>query len=181
MADFEPENLIKTLIRHQVEFVLIGGVAATIYNSAYVTVDANLCYARTPENLKKLAAALRELKAELRGAPRGLPFKLDDRTLKMGLNFTFNTKFGSLDILGEVAGVGTYDDMVGDAKAARAFNNEVKVLSLPKLIASKRAAGRPKDQLLLLELDLLLKTRACLDKANNEKHGGNTPQRNGSR
>ena len=66
MSGFDPGPLIQTLIRHQVEFIVIGGLAATTYNSAYVTLDADICYSRTPENMKKLAAALRELKAELR-------------------------------------------------------------------------------------------------------------------
>jgi predicted nucleotidyltransferase len=179
MPAFDPTEMIGTLTRHGVEFVFVGGVAASIYNSAYVTLDADICYARTPENLKKLAAALRELGAEVRGAPRGLPFLLDEKTLAMGLNFTFETKFGSLDILGEIAGVGTYQDMIGDAKIAEVFKNEVKVLSLPKLIASKKAVGRPKDEMLLLELELLLKARASLDQAESAKQGRAEPKRNG--
>lgn len=164
-----------------VKYVVIGGLAARAYSSAYLTEDADICYSRTPENMRRLAAALRQLKATLRGAPKGLPFKLDDRTLAMGMNFTFDTVFGPLDILGEVSGVGTYDDMVSDAISSNLASKNVMVLSLPKLIASKKAAGRPKDLVLLFELEKLSKIRAAVDKAASNSEAGGNPKRNSGR
>ncbi|MEO6577387.1 MAG: hypothetical protein ABIO99_00600, partial [Candidatus Limnocylindria bacterium] len=73
-ADFRPEEVIQLLGRHRVRCVLIGGLAATAHGSSVVTVDVDVCHATDPENLEALAGALREVHAELRGAPSGLPF-----------------------------------------------------------------------------------------------------------
>ena len=70
-SDFQ--NLAELLTRHGVEFVVIGGQAETLFGSPRVTFDIDLCYRRTAENLERLAAALREMKVTLRGAPPDLP------------------------------------------------------------------------------------------------------------
>ena len=171
VAGFDPGPIFDVLLRHQVEFIGIGGIAATTYCSSYVTLDADICYARTPENMRKLAAALRGLGATLRGAPPGLPFKLDEKTLAMGLNFTFETKYGPLNTLGEISGVGAYEDMLGDALDADVGGVKIRVMSLPKLIASKKAAGRPKDKMLLLELNLLLGAQGAVDRHREQRRG----------
>jgi len=76
-------------------------MAAVEQGSAYLTLDLDLCYSRKKENLEKLAKALAPFNPSLRGAPRGLPFQLDERTLRLGLNFTLTTVLGDVDILGE--------------------------------------------------------------------------------
>jgi hypothetical protein len=88
------QPVAELLARHGVEYVIIGGQAETLMGSPRVTYDTDLCYRRTPENIKRLAAALSELGVELRGAPPGLPFKPDAATLTAGLNFTFRTPLG---------------------------------------------------------------------------------------
>jgi hypothetical protein len=70
--------------------------------------DLDLCYARDRANLEHLAAALTPFRPTLRGAPAGLPFRLDAETLHSGLNFTLSTEAGDLDLLGELTGVGGY-------------------------------------------------------------------------
>ena len=95
----------------------------------------------------------------LRGAPAGLPFILDARTIKQGLNFTFETDIGPLDLLGEIAGVGDYDVAVRQAVATEFFGHAVQILSLNHLIAAKRAAGRPKDLLVIPELEAILEAQ----------------------
>ena len=70
---------------------------------------------RSDENFERIARALRPLKPSLRGAPADLPFVLDARTLRSGLNFTLETTAGDLDLLGEVTGVGGYDQIAPDA------------------------------------------------------------------
>jgi hypothetical protein len=83
--------LIEALGRSDVRFVLVGGVAATVHGSARLTQDVDIVYSRDPENLKRLALALAPLGPYLRGAPPGLPFRLDEGTLAAGLNFTLTT------------------------------------------------------------------------------------------
>ena len=105
------EAPLRLLAEFNVACVVIGGVAATIHGSALLTNDLDVCYARNPANLERLASALQSVHARLRNAPEGLPFILDAETLRRGLNFTFTTAIGDLDLLGEVRGVGRLENV----------------------------------------------------------------------
>ena len=150
------KKMLDWLADHQVDFVIIGGVAANLHGSARSTFDLDVCYSRERDNLDRLARALISINARLRNAPLGLPFKLDAETLRRGLNFTFASDLGDLDLLGEVAGVGTFEQAAPRAEIAEMANVQYRFLSLPQLIAAKRAAGRPKDLAVLPELEALL-------------------------
>ena len=145
------EKQIRLIGEFQIECVLIGGVAATVHGSSIPTQDLDICYLRERPNLTKIVHALRTVNATLRGAPKNLPFILDEETLRHGLNFTFDTDAGNLDLLGEVRGVGIYSDCLENADEAEIFGHRLRVLSLDKLMASKQAAGRPKDVIALAE------------------------------
>lgn len=150
------EQHLVVLASFNVEFVIIGGVAAVLHGSAHITKDLDICYARNEANLKRLAEALQAVHARLRGVPADLPFRMDWQTLRHGLNFTFETDLGPLDVLGEVAGVGDYQQARENAIIYDLFSHQFAILSLEKLIAAKRAAGRAKDLLVLPELEALL-------------------------
>ena len=109
------EESLKLLGQHNVDCVIIGGVAATLHGATILTNDLDVCYARSAGNLEKLATMLRAVNARLRNFPADVPFLLDADSLRRGLNFTFSTDVGSLDLLGEVAGVGLYEDVVSGA------------------------------------------------------------------
>jgi len=101
-GDTDKPTLVKIaelLQRHGVEFMVIGGQAALLHGSPLPTFDVDLCYRRTAENLKRLAAALRELHPTLRGAPPDLPFRLDAQSLALGANFTLQMDVGPLHLL----------------------------------------------------------------------------------
>lgn len=151
-AAFDPLRALRVLEDRRVSFVLIGGLAARLWGSPSVTNDLDLCYERSPENLERLAAALRELEATLRGAPEGLPFLLDARTLKQGDSFTFNTTAGAFDLLGTPSGSGGFAALMRNARKMDMGGIEVFVADLHDLIRMKRAAGRPKD---LIEVEIL--------------------------
>lgn len=154
-AEFQPESVIRLLGRHRVRYVLIGGLAAITHGAPSVTQDVDLCYARDDENLRRLADALVEANAELRNADPGLPIRLDARMLKAGDAFTFTTDVGWLDLLGTPAGTSGYEDLARTADTFDVFGYRVLVASLEDLIRMKRAAGRPKDLLMLEELGAL--------------------------
>lgn len=155
-AEFQPKELLRSLIAHDVDFVVIGGLAGMARGSSYPSYDLDLAYARDSENLERLAATLRELGATLRGAPAGLPFQLDAKALSEGANFTFDTRFGPLDILGEPAGAPPYERLrEGTGKRLLIEDEPVAVASLDHLIAMKEAAGRPKDKLMATEYRVL--------------------------
>ena len=165
------ERQIKLASEFEIECVLVGGVAATVHGSSIPTQDLDICYARDNRNLTRVIKALRSVNAYLRGAPKDLPFILDEETLRRGLNFTFETDVGKLVLLGEVQGVGGYAECAENSDLAELFGARHRVLSLQKLIAAKRAAGRPKDLLALVELEAILESRQMIeDKATDEKN-----------
>ena len=156
MPEFDPRKLLETLVRHDVDFVLIGGMAGVARGSAYITLDMDIAYERSHANLVRLADALRELDATLRGAPSDLPFVLDARTLENGANFTFDTRFGPLDILSDPSGAPPYAilrDGAGESLDVEGIR--ICVATLDHLIAMKEAAGRPKDLLMASEYRVL--------------------------
>lgn len=149
------EAPLRLLAEYRVDCVIVGGVAATLHGSALLTNDVDVCYARDSSNLRRLAEALQSVNARLRNVPEGLPFILDTETLKRGLNFTFSTDIGDLDLLGEVRGVGVYKDVLEGSITFELFGHQFAVIDIGKLIVAKRAAGRPKDLIALPELEAI--------------------------
>jgi hypothetical protein len=145
--------ILSQLTTHKVECVVIGGLAMRIHGSAHITDDLDVCSRRTPENTKAVAAAFIPLHLYLRGAPAGLPFHFDPPTIQAGLNFTLTTDHGYVNLLGEVSGVGGYDQALAQSVEAELFDLKGHVLSLDGLIAAKKAAGPLKDRNHLLELE----------------------------
>ena len=152
----EFDKLLPVLVNGGVEFILIGGVAGIVHGSSRLTYDVDVVYARSAANLKRISGTLLPFAPYLRGAPAGLPFKLDVATLRNGLNFTLVTKLGDLDLLGEVVGGGGHRDLLPHCFDVDAYDVKFKCVDLPTLIKLKRAAGRPKDLESLAELQLLL-------------------------
>jgi hypothetical protein len=158
---YEYLDALEILAKHRVRFVVIGGIAANLRGSTTLTQDLDVCYARDGDNLGRLAKALKELQARLRGAPSDVPFVLDAKTLAMGDHFTFVTEAGSLDILGHPSGIpGGYEELERAADEMDLGGFSVKVVSIDDLIRMKRAAGRAKD---LVELEILGALRDEID------------------
>jgi hypothetical protein len=146
---------IQSLYKNKVEFVILGGVAIGFHGSGYVTQDLDFCYRRSKENLKKIVSALGQFKPRPRGFPENLPYIFDETTLQNATNFTFETEVGDIDLLGEVAGIGDYLAVEQMSISMQIFDCELQILSLKGLILAKTAAGRPKDLLVLPELEAM--------------------------
>ena len=151
--------LLSSLETNHVGFVIIGGVAATLHGSARVTFDLDIVYDRSSENLTRIVAALAQFSPYLRGVPPGLPFKFDAETLKRGLNFTFTTTEGPIDLLGELSGIGSYAEVRKRSVPAQLFGAVYQFIDLDALIISKRAAGRAKDLEAIAELEAIREER----------------------
>ena len=160
---------LRVLSEAKVNFIVVGAYAAVLQGSAQVTQDIDICYERTPENMKRLSAALRPHHPRLRGAPVGLPFVLDQKTLVQGMNFTFETDFGDIDLLGELSGVGQFQALARDAVSIDLDGVRIRVASLDAVIRSKRAAGRAKDLTTLPELEALRELRAVKEPRKGQK------------
>jgi hypothetical protein len=148
-------ELISTLSRANVEFIVVGGVAATGHGSARLTADLDVVYRRTLDNTSRLVSCLASLNPYLRGAPPGLPFSWSEETINKGLNFTLTTSLGALDLLGEITGGGTYEDILPHSIKLQLHGTECFCLGLDYLIRVKRAAGRPKDFEAIAELEAI--------------------------
>ncbi len=157
MTDFRA--LLETLVNAGVEFIVVGGAAATAHGSVRLTADLDIVYGRSPDNIKRLASALAPFAPYLRGAPAGLPFQWDERTIARGLNFTLTTSLGDIDVLGEITGGGGYQDLLPHSIALDPFGILCRCLTLEQLISVKRAAGRPKDLEIIAELEAILDER----------------------
>ena len=153
-------DLLRRLVERGVDCIVVGGIAGVAHGAARATYDLDVVYDRKPGNLRRLAGALEDLSPSLRGAPPGLPFRLDSATLRSGLNFTLTTEWGDLDLLGEIVGGGTYDELFEETVIATMFGVECRCLTLDRLIAVKRAAGRPKDLEAIAELEALREERS---------------------
>lgn len=150
--EFRPRPILDALVAHEVDFVVIGGIAGILHGSAYPSYDLDIAYARDDANLERLASALVELGATLRGAPPDVPFVLDAKTLRAGAHFTFVTPHGSVDILTDPDGAPTYEELkraAGDPKPLEGVL--VHAASLDHLIAMKERTGRAKDALMASE------------------------------
>lgn len=157
MTDFKA--LLRALAEAEVEFILVGGVAGTVHGAARLTLDVDAVYRRSPENIHRLCLALAGYRPYLRGAPPGLPFRRDDSTIQHGLNFTLTTALGDIDLLGEIPGGRTYEELLPSTVVIEVFGVTCRCLDLRRLIEVKRAAGRPKDLEAIAELEALLEER----------------------
>ncbi len=157
MTDFKA--VFRALGDGGVEFILIGGLAATAHGSVRLTRDVDVVYWRSADNLQRLVLALTPYHPYLRGAPPGLPFRWDVATLERGLNFTLVTDIGDIDLLGEITGGGRYQDLLQHSGTIQLFGVECRCITLEALIHVKRAAGRPKDLEAIAELEALLEER----------------------
>src|SRR5438045_2542799 len=93
------EQVLRVLNQGGVQFIVIGGLAAMAQGNARSTYDVDAVYARNLENIGRLTRVLAPYNPYLRGAPPGLPFKWEEKTIRMGLNFTLTTTLGDIDLL----------------------------------------------------------------------------------
>lgn len=153
--------ILSVLERHEVQYVLIGGLAAIVHGSPFPTEDLDLTPETSRENLSRLSDALRELDAKVRAAEldEALPFNHDADSLGAVRIWNLVTQHGALDISMVPTGTGGYADLVRDSDETSIFGVMVKVASLADIIRSKQAANRNKDLRVLPTLREILARR----------------------
>ena len=154
---FEPEAILAALERHGVRYVLIGGIAAVTRGARLLTEDVDITPASEPENLERLAEALRELDAQIRidaPKPARVPLPFDSRLLASNEIWNLATRHGKLDIVMRPGGFERgFEQLRSGATRERIGKGlRIYVASLDQLIRSKEAAGRAKDRAAVAEL-----------------------------
>jgi predicted nucleotidyltransferase len=158
--EFHPGSLLRRLVAHGVDFVVVGGIAMVAHGSARITRDLDICYAPDPANLEALGRALVELDARLRGVEDDIPFVPDERTLRRTSILTLDSPDGGIDLLVSPPGSPSYEQLRSGAERVTMDGIAVLIASLDDLEAMKRASGRPKDQLDLEEIEVIRRLRA---------------------
>lgn len=158
--EFHLAALLRRLVQADVDFVVIGGIAAIAHGSPQITQDLDVSYASDEDNLERLGAALVALGATLRGVTDGVPFVPDGRTLRHTRVLTLDTPEGRLDLLAEPDGSGGYARLRANAIEVTVSGVTVRVAGLEDLLAMKKAAGRPKDRVYVEELEAIRRLRA---------------------
>jgi hypothetical protein len=156
-------SMLKGLTAANVDFVVVGGVAARAHGSPRITEDLDVCYDTDEANLDRLAHVLASWNAYPRGVEPGLPFIMDRRTLTTSPILTLTTDEGWLDLLDIVEGIGDFHAVVKASATVEGGDLEFLALDLPGLVKAKKAAGRPKDLDQLPELEALIALRRQAD------------------
>jgi hypothetical protein len=164
----DPLGILEVLVRHHVRFVLIGGVAANIHGYPLPTEDVDITPETSTANYRRLAAALLDMNARIRvaGEPDGVAFTIDEAALAGNVAWTLTTDRGDIDVVTKPDGTAGFGDLRRDAiDVELGASLTVAVASLPDIIRSKEAAGRPKDQAALPAL------RATLERLDDPQRG----------
>lgn len=158
MSRFQPEEILRVLNAHAVDYVVIGGYAAVAQGSPYPTSDIDVTPDLAHENMNRLSRALTELGARVRhpDIPEGLPFGHDATSLTATLFWNLITPFGDLDLSLHPAAVGEYPGWLSNAIQITVRDVQFKVAGLADIIRSKDAANRDKDRRVLPLLRRLL-------------------------
>jgi hypothetical protein len=141
--------IFKTLSRHKVDFIVVGGVCAVMHGAPISTFDLDLVHSRAPENIEHLLGALDELEACYRG--------LGKRRMKPGVSHLSSsghqllmTKAGPLDLLGVIGKDQGYDELLKHTEEMKLGPDlKIRLLSLRMLIETKEELGRDKDKAVL--------------------------------
>lgn len=156
--EFRPERILSVLAAHDVRAVMIGGFAAVIYGSPYVTTDVDMVPDLDEGNMARLSEALRALHARVWTAsdPEGLPFEHTAVSLSDVAAWNLVTDFGRMDLMFVPDGTSGYADLARDAVRLTILGAAVEVASLADVIRSKEASNRDRDRLVLPVLRRLL-------------------------
>lgn len=150
LPDFE--GLLERLIRHRVEFVVIGGFAAVAHGVTLLTQDIDICCRFAADNLLRLQGALADLEPLHRMPPARPPLRLTRDTATEFHNLYLETSLGQLDCLGDVLGVGDYERVLAESVSVPLPAGPCRILSIDALIRAKEAMGRERDRQAVLQL-----------------------------
>lgn len=140
----DPERIFAVLDTHNVEYVVIGGIAVQAYGHVRMTNDVDLIPSPTPSNLESLAAALLDLEARILN-PGSEHLAIDSHMLPRATLWQFSTRHGDIDLLHDAPGAAPFPQLRDRALVIKLGDHSIPIASRDDLIKMKRAAGRPID------------------------------------
>jgi hypothetical protein len=140
VTEFDPERLLRELVEHEVDFCVIGAVAASLQGSPAATLDLDVMPRRDLDNADRLATALNGL-----GARRsdGTAAELDGADFLGRESQSFETDAGPVDVVPYAAAIGGFEDVA--TIGLKLGDLSIRAITLDEVIASKEKLGRPKD------------------------------------
>jgi len=154
------KSLLLRLQQRDVEFVIIGGVCGVLHGVSLVTQDLDICCSFSPTNLYRIQDALKDLHPTHRLTANKLPLELTDELCLRLKNLYLRTDIGILDCLGEVAGIGDYEQAFKRSIVHKMSYGEFRILDIDALIAAKEAVGREKDIAAVMQLRCMKEKRS---------------------
>lgn len=151
-------EILELLNKHEVEYIVVGGVAAVIQGAPVTTFDLDTLVRIRKDNAERLSLALNELDARFREY-RDIVRPTEEDILAGG-HLLLLTRAGPLDLLGFVGGKNRYEDLLPHSTEVPMAEGTIRVLNLDELIRQKRESDRPKDRAMLELLEEALKLRS---------------------
>lgn len=161
MADLT--DIIERLVKHDVDFVLVGGLAAVTHGSSMTTQDIDICCNFSPENLLRIQSSLADLNPVHRMTSNRIPLQLTEEYCKSLKNIYLDTDWGQLDCISEVLGLGNFDVVKRKSETIKLDGAECRILSIDALITAKKAMARPKDIETIKQLEVILHEQSSSD------------------
>jgi hypothetical protein len=144
-------ELTRRLIAAQVEFVLVGGFAAVAHGVTQVTRDVDICCRFSEVNLMRIEKAVTDLRPTHRSRP-DLPLQLTPEQCSRLKNLYLKTDLGALDCLGEVLGIGNFEEVVKNSVEVELPYGKCRILDIDALIRAKEAMNRNHDKVTVMLL-----------------------------
>lgn len=141
----DDQALLMRLKENGLDFVVIGGVCVVYHGAQIATFDLDICCPFGVENVKKIEAAVSDLHPVHRLTANKLPLEMTRDVFPVLKNLYLQTDLGKLDCLGEVAGIGNFNEVLKQSVVAKFAYGEFRFLTFDALIAAKEAAGREHD------------------------------------
>lgn len=146
MAKTDFLALLRTLNEREVEFIVVGGVAAVLHGAPVSTFDLDVVHSRDKDNIARLLEALKELDAYYRTSPERR-LKPIESHLSSSRHQLLTTRLGPLDLLGEIGAGRGYEDLLPESAVVQAGEGlKVRILDLQSLIKIKEDLGQEKDR-----------------------------------
>ncbi len=151
-------EILEILNKYEVEYIVVGGVAAVIQGAPITTFDLDTLVRVEDGNAERLLKALSELEACYR--EHQTPLKPTKKDVMAGGHMLLMTRAGPLDVLGFIGNGRRYEDLISVSSEIGMTVGTLRVLDLEELIRQKKILGRPKDRAVADLLEEALRSRS---------------------